>query len=190
MAIKRRTMAEMLGEKTAEQCKKAETVSPGQVILGVDPGTNVMGYAVVKVCSGGRLAVLEVDVLRLSKIEDRYERLGAIFNHISQIVVKYKPSEAAFEAPFYGQNVQSMLKLGRAQGVAMAAALTQGVRVYEYAPTRVKQAITGRGAASKEQVADLLSRILDAGELTNKELDATDALSVAVCHYFAMDNRI
>lgn len=186
MAIVRRNMAEVIA--TREQVTAQAACSLGKVIMGVDPGTNVLGYAVIEVIENGKVKVLVAGVLKLGRYEDKYQKLRQIFERLSAIVTQYKPDEMALEAPFYGENVQSMLKLGRAQGVAMVAALTQDIPVFEYAPTRVKQAITGRGAASKEQVAALLANILEIKDLT-KELDATDALSVAVCHHFTTERQ-
>ncbi|MEG0656642.1 MAG: crossover junction endodeoxyribonuclease RuvC, partial [Mucinivorans sp.] len=124
----------------------------GRVVLGIDPGTNFMGYGVIKIENGKPHLVVH-GVIRLNKFSDPYQKLGHIFERVSGIITSYHPSEVALEAPFYGTNVQSMLKLGRAQGVAMAAALARGIDVFEYAPTKVKQAISGVGRASKEQVA-------------------------------------
>lgn len=186
MAIIRRNISEVIASR--EQVTAQAACSVGKVIMGIDPGTNVLGYAVIKVIKGGKVEVLVTGVLKLGRYEDKYQKLRQIFDRLSAIVAQYKPDEMALEAPFYGENVQSMLKLGRAQGVAMVAALTQDVPVFEYAPTRVKQAITGRGAASKEQVASLLSNILEISDLP-KELDATDALSVALCHHFSTERQ-
>lgn len=150
-------------------------------ILGVDPGTNVLGYAVIEV-SSKTLKVLNFGVFRLEKYEDHHEKLKEIFLQLQEIIETYLPSQLAIEAPFYGKNVQSMLKLGRAQGVAMAAAMTMGLEIQEYAPKKIKQSITGNGNASKEQVAAMLESILKI-KITSKFLDATDALGVAVCHF-------
>lgn len=150
-------------------------------ILGVDPGTNILGYAVLEV-SGRQLKVLSFGVFHLEKYEDHHEKLKEIFLQLQEIIESYLPSQLAIEAPFYGKNVQSMLKLGRAQGVAMAAAMTMGLDIQEYAPKKIKQSITGNGNASKEQVAAMLENILKI-KITSKHLDATDALGVAVCHF-------
>ncbi|MEG1897968.1 MAG: crossover junction endodeoxyribonuclease RuvC [Mucinivorans sp.] len=155
----------------------------GRVILGIDPGTNFMGYGVISI-AGGEPHLVVHGVIHLNKFKDPYQKLGHIFERVSGIISAYSPDEVALEAPFYGTNVQSMLKLGRAQGVAMAAALARGIDVFEYAPTKVKQAISGAGRASKEQVAGVVCRLLGV-ELSTEKLDATDALAVAVCHYFA-----
>ncbi len=150
-------------------------------ILGVDPGTNILGYAVLEV-SGRDLKVLNFGVFHLQKYEEHHEKLKEIFLQLQEIIETYLPNQLAIEAPFYGKNVQSMLKLGRAQGVAMAAAMTMGLDIQEYAPKKIKQSITGNGNASKEQVAAMLESILKI-KISSKHLDATDALGVAVCHY-------
>ncbi|MGB4959417.1 MAG: crossover junction endodeoxyribonuclease RuvC [Saprospiraceae bacterium] len=150
-------------------------------ILGVDPGTNVLGYAVLDV-QGKILKVITFGVFHLVKFEDHHEKLKEIFLQLQEIIETYLPDQLAIEAPFYGKNVQSMLKLGRAQGVAMAAAMTMGLEIQEYAPKKIKQSITGNGNASKEQVAAMLESILKI-KITSKHLDATDALGVAVCHF-------
>lgn len=154
-----------------------------KVILGIDPGTNVMGYGVIKT-NGKKAEMVALGVIDLRKYSDHYLKLGHIFERITGIIDSYLPDEMAIEAPFFGKNVQSMLKLGRAQGVAMAAAIQRQVPITEYAPMKIKMAITGVGTASKEQVADMLRRIL---HLDNKDmskyLDATDALGAAYCHF-------
>lgn len=153
-----------------------------KIIIGIDPGTTVMGYGVIKV-TGKTPEVLALGVLELKKYNDHYLKLRKIFDRISQLVDTYHPDEMAIEAPFFGKNVQSMLKLGRAQGVAMAAALNRNIPIFEYAPLRIKQAITGNGAATKEQVATMLKHMLQFNEIP-KFLDATDALAAAMCHHF------
>lgn len=157
-----------------------------RVILGIDPGTNIMGYSVLRV-AGRNPEVLAIGVIDLRKAKDPYSKLGYIFERVSGIIEAYLPDCLAIEAPFFGKNVQSMLKLGRAQGVAIAAAMSRQVAITEYAPTKIKMAITGNGNASKEQVADMLRRILhlDAKEIGDF-LDATDALAAAYCHHLQM----
>lgn len=157
-------------------------MKPDRIILGIDPGTNIMGYGVV-VINGRSLIMLAMGVLKLSKYEDHLERLRLIYNRVNGLITEYQVDELAVEAPFFGKNVQSMLKLGRAQGVVMAAALAKALPVIEYSPRKVKQSITGKGSASKEQVAAMLTRLLNLTE-DPESLDATDALAVAVCHYF------
>ena len=155
-----------------------------KVIIGIDPGTNVMGYGVLGILRG-KPSVVAMGVLRLNRMEDHYMRLHRIHERVLGLVEQYLPDEFAIEAPFFGKNVQSMLKLGRAQGVAMAAALSRDVPIAEYEPRKVKMAITGNGAASKEQVQEMLVRILTIPrENLLPELDATDALGVALCHFY------
>ncbi len=153
-----------------------------RIILGVDPGTNVMGYGLIAV-KGNQLTLIQFGVIHLSKYTDHAIKLSKIFERISLLIEEYHPDEMAIEAPFFGANVQSMLKLGRAQGVAIAAAISKQVPIFEYAPKKIKQSVTGSGTASKEQVAAMLSKLLLFKEIP-KLLDATDALGVAVCHYF------
>jgi len=153
-----------------------------RIILGIDPGTNVMGYGLIAV-KGNQLTLIQFGVIHLSKYADHALKLSKIFERITSIIEEYKPDEMAIEAPFFGENVQSMLKLGRAQGVAIAAAISRQVPIFEYAPKKIKQSVTGNGNASKEQVASMLSKLLSFQEIP-KLLDATDALGVAVCHYF------
>lgn len=157
-----------------------------RIILGIDPGTSVMGYGLIEI-NGKKPKLITLGVLELSKYSDHYLKLRKIFERVVGLIDAYHPDELAIEAPFYGKNVQSMLKLGRAQGVAMAAALSRSLPVFEYAPLRIKQAITGRGNASKEQVALFLKQYLQINELPNY-LDATDGLAAAVCHFFQMQN--
>lgn len=155
-----------------------------KIILGIDPGTNVLGYGLIKV-EGKKLSVIEIGAIEMQKLNDPYVKLQKICKTLTEIVEKYCPDEMALEAPFYGKNVQSMLKLGRAQGVAMAVGLARDIVIHEYAPRKIKLAITGTGAASKEQVAAFLSKMIPF-EDNQKYLDATDALAVAVCHYFQL----
>jgi crossover junction endodeoxyribonuclease RuvC len=155
-----------------------------KVILGIDPGTNVMGYGLIHI-TGKKLSLLHLGVLNMNKIDNHGMKLKMIFDCVLSLIETYHPDEVAAEAPFFGKNVQSMLKLGRAQGVAMAAALYKNLPVFEYSPRTIKQSITGKGAASKEQVSEMLQRLLNAPpEALPKELDATDGLAAAVCHYF------
>lgn len=155
-----------------------------RIILGIDPGTNVMGYGILGV-KGKKPEMIAMGVVKLSKFETHYLRLARIYSRVIQIVEQYTPDEMAIEAPFFGKNVQSMLKLGRAQGVAMAAALSRDVPITEYEPRKIKMAITGNGASSKEQVQEMLRRILEIPrESLLKELDATDALAAALCHHY------
>lgn len=153
-----------------------------KIILGVDPGTSVMGYGLI-VVKGPQLGLIQYGVIHLTKYQNHEIKLGKIFERVLGLIDEYHPDEVALEAPFYGKNIQSMLKLGRAQGVAMAAALYREIPITEYAPKKVKQSVTGNGNASKEQVAAMLKTLLNFKE-DPKLLDATDALGVAVCHHF------
>jgi crossover junction endodeoxyribonuclease RuvC len=153
-----------------------------KIILGLDPGTNVMGYGLIMIRKP-EIQVIQFGVIQLSKYTGHELRLKKIFERVISLIDEYHPDEVALEAPFFGKNVQSMLKLGRAQGVAMSAALSREIPIVEYAPKKVKQSVTGNGNASKEQVAKMLMSLFNIKELP-KLLDATDALAVAVCHHF------
>ena len=157
-----------------------------KIILGIDPGTNLMGYGLLKV-KDGKAQMMTMGVIDLRKFADGYLKLGHIFERVTGIIDGYLPDELAIEAPFFGKNVQSMLKLGRAQGVAIAAAIHHGVPIHEYAPMKIKMALTGNGNASKEQVAGMLQRFLKIDEdKMPKKLDATDALGIAYCHFLQL----
>ena len=151
-------------------------------IMGIDPGTNRMGYGVLEV-KGSSVSCIAMGDIELGRLPDAYAKLHHIFERVSGLIEAYAPDEVALESPFFGENVQSMLKLGRAQGVARAAALHREVPVFEYAPRRIKQSVTGVGGAAKEQVASMLKSMLGV-EYNPKRLDATDGLAVALCHYF------
>lgn len=157
-----------------------------KIILGIDPGTNILGYGVLKV-TGVKPTVMTLGIVDLRKCNDPYLKLKHIYQRVQGVITSYLPDELAIEAPFFGKNVQSMLKLGRAQGVAIVAALCRDIPVTEYAPMKIKMAITGNGGASKEQVADMLKRML---HIPPSEMgpfmDATDALAAAYCHYLQM----
>lgn len=168
--------------------KKPDRPAGTKIIMGIDPGTNYTGYGVLEV-RGNAPKCLVLGYIQLIKLTDPYEKLRRIFERVGALVDEYGPDEVALESPFFGENVQSMLKLGRAQGVAMAAALTRGIPVFEYAPRRIKQSITGNGAASKEQVATMLQKMLNV-EYSLKKLDATDGLAVALCHHFECSSVI
>lgn len=161
---------------------KVKILKHSKRILGIDPGTLFLGYACVDT-DGQSCIVRELGILRLSRFDDHYERLSLIFKKVNGLCQSYKPDQVAVESPFFGKNVQSMLKLGRAQGVAIAAAMQSEVPVTEYTPTKIKIAITGNGKASKEQVAATLQQILQF-DLSKHSADATDALAVAVCQAF------
>ncbi|UYZ60721.1 crossover junction endodeoxyribonuclease RuvC [Hymenobacter latericus] len=163
-----------------------------KIIMGIDPGTQIMGYAVIEV-TGQRVQVLRYDVINLKAFGSNHAvKLKKIFDRMIQLIEEYLPDELAIEAPFYGANVQSMLKLGRAQGVAIAACLSRDIPFVEYAPTKVKQSVTGSGAASKEQVAHMLRQTLTLPPMEEapKLLDATDALAVALCHHYQKGNNV
>ena len=156
---------------------------PAQIILGIDPGTVIMGYGII-VVRENTVKLVEMDVLRLGSKRDVYERLEMIHRTVAGIIDRHKPNLFAIEAPFFGKNIQSMLKLGRAQGVAIAAAMQAGVPVAEYSPRKIKQSVTGNGNADKEQVWKMLQQILSLQEAATPYFDASDALAVAVCHHF------
>tara|TARA_R110002124_G_scaffold120895_6_gene278959 strand:- start:18210 stop:18764 length:555 start_codon:yes stop_codon:yes gene_type:complete len=153
-----------------------------KIILGIDPGTTIMGFGLIKVV-GKKVEFLQLNELQLSKYDDHYVRLKHIFERTIELIDTFHPDEIAIEAPFFGKNVQSMLKLGRAQGVAMAAGLSRQVPITEYSPKKIKMAITGNGNASKEQVAKMLQNLLTLKTLP-KNLDSTDGLAAAVCHFY------
>lgn len=155
-----------------------------RIIIGIDPGTNIMGYGILGIY-GSKPQMIAMGLIELTKLGDHYLRLARIYERVLMLVEQYCPDEMAIEAPFFGKNVQSMLKLGRAQGVAMAAALARQVPITEYEPRKIKQAITGNGAAAKEQVCEMLVRILNIPrESLLPKLDATDALAAALCHFY------
>ena len=153
-----------------------------KIILGIDPGTTIMGFGLIKV-KGKNMEFLQLNELQLKKYSDHYIKLKLIFERTIELIDNFKPDEIAIEAPFFGKNVQSMLKLGRGQGVAMAAGLSREIPITEYSPKKIKMAITGNGNASKEQVAKMLQSLLNLKELP-KNLDSTDGLAAAVCHFY------
>jgi crossover junction endodeoxyribonuclease RuvC len=162
-------------------------VAKEKIILGIDPGTNVMGFGILSI-SNNKLSTLGLGAVHI-KEKDYGLKLKIIFERTTSLISQFQPDELAIEAPFYGKNVQSMLKLGRAQGVAMAAALMRDIPIAEYSPRKIKQSITGNGAASKEQVASMLKTLVNL-ETLPKDLDATDGLAVAICHYFQSTSKI
>ncbi len=162
-----------------------QNLKEGKIILGIDPGTSIMGYGIIR-GDKQKPELLTLGVIELNKFKDHYVRIKRIFERTIQLIDQYHPDELAIEAPFYGKNVQSMLKLGRAQGAAISAALYRDMPIFEYAPRKIKMAITGQGNASKEQVAGILKSILTIDELP-KNLDATDGLAAAVCHFYQRD---
>jgi len=150
-------------------------------LLGIDPGTNQLGFAILEI-SGKKIKLIKMDTLRMHMLADHKEKLAHIFNMLSRIIDQYQPKVMAIEAPFFGKNVQSMLKLGRAQGVAIAAGMTKHLEIHEYSPKKIKVAVTGNGNAAKEQVAAMIDNIL--GKQIQQTFDATDAAAVALCHYY------
>lgn len=159
-----------------------------KIILGIDPGTTVMGYGLIKI-TNSNVVPITLGVIELHKFKDHYIKLQNIYRRVQGIVDEFNPDEMALEAPFFGKNVQSMLKLGRAQGVAMAAGLSRDIPIFEYAPRKVKMSITSNGSASKEQVARMLEKLLNC-KLEEQLLDATDALGVALCHHYQSSNKL
>ncbi|MCF6168525.1 crossover junction endodeoxyribonuclease RuvC [Lutibacter sp.] len=157
-------------------------MSSEKIILGIDPGTTIMGFGLIRVVNK-KMELMQLNELSLQKYSDHYVKLKLIFERTIHLIETYHPDEIAIEAPFFGKNVQSMLKLGRAQGVAMAAGLSREVPITEYSPKKIKMAITGNGNASKEQVAKMLQNLFKIKELP-KNLDATDGLAAAVCHFY------
>lgn len=161
---------------------------PQRIIMGIDPGTNILGYGVILV-EKRAVSYVDMGVLDLRKEKDHFIKLNRIFEEVGKLMETYTPDDLAIEAPFYGKNPQVMLKLGRAQGAAIAAALHRQIPVFEYAPRKVKMAITGRGEASKEQVSMMMSKTLKT-ELAPKFFDATDALAIAMCHFYQLSNPL
>ena len=159
-----------------------------KTILGIDPGTNILGYGIIRVDSRGPHYV-DMGIFDLRKIKDPFEKLANIFAGVGELLDEHKPDELAVESPFYGKNAQVVLKLGRAQGAAITAAIMRGISVAEYAPRKAKIAICGNGAASKEQVSLMIQKTLKV-ELDPKYLDATDALAIALCHHYQMSNPL
>ncbi len=159
-----------------------QTEATEKVIIGVDPGTQIMGYGVISV-KGQQITLVQYGVIHLSKYTTHELKLKKIFERITQLLTEYVPDEMAIEDPFYGKNPQSMLKLGRAQGVAMAAALARDIPIVEYSPKKVKQSVTGSGNATKEQVAYMLEKILKM-DLSKEFMDATDGIAIAICHHY------
>ena len=174
-----RNFAELINSLFYSSLKKN---AKERIILGIDPGTSITGYGLIKI-SGINPELLSIGSIDLSKFDDHYLKIKHIFDRTIGLIDEYHPDELAIEAPFYGKNVQSMLKLGRAQGAAISAALSRSVPIFEYAPRKIKMSITGRGSASKEQVAAMLMRILNFSKIEIK-LDATDGLAAALCHFY------
>ena len=159
-----------------------------KIIIGIDPGTTISGYGVIG-CDKNNMDLIAMGIIDLRKEINHSMKLQAIYDQITKLMVRFLPDEFAIEAPFYGKNPQSMLKLGRAQGVAIAAALNRQIPIFEYAPRRIKQSVTGSGSASKEQVAGMVKSLLKLETLHSK-LDATDAVAIAICHHFVNSSSI
>lgn len=165
-----------------------EGTNPQRIIMGIDPGTNILGYGVILVDKKS-VHFVDMGVIDLRKEKDHFIKLSRIFKEVGELMDKYAPDDLAIEAPFYGKNPQVMLKLGRAQGAAIAAALHREIPVFEYSPRKVKMAITGKGAASKEQVCTMLEKTMDV-KLKIQFLDASDALAIAMCHFYQLTNPL
>ncbi len=161
-----------------------------KIILGIDPGTNILGYGIIRGSGKNDMKLIVLGVIELGKFGDHYLKLKTIYERIQMLVDQYLPDEVAIEAPFFGKNVQSMLKLGRAQGVAMAAVLSRSIPIFEYAPRKIKQSITGSGSASKEQVAIMLKTLLKEKDFSQDYFDATDGLAAAVCHFYQQSSTL
>jgi len=159
-----------------------------KIILGIDPGTRILGFGVIRVLDR-KVEYLHMGVVNLKGTKDHFVTLRTIYEEVTKIIEKYNPDELAVEAPFYGKNVQVMLKLGRAQGAAIAAAIRRDIPIFEYAPRSIKLAVTGKGAASKEQVAMMAQRLLGI-DIAQEYLDATDALAIALCHHYHVSNPV
>lgn len=175
-------------QRCSVHTQASTALTKSKTILGIDPGTNILGYGVICIDSKGPHYV-DMGVFDLRKIKDPFEKLANIFAGVSELLEVHKPDELAVESPFYGKNAQVILKLGRAQGAALTAAVMKGIPVAEYAPRKAKIAICGNGAASKEQVAMMIQKTLKV-ELDPKFLDATDALAIALCHHYQLSNPL
>ena len=159
-----------------------------KIILGLDPGTNIMGFGLIEI-QNENIKLIQYGVINLKKYKDHTEKLEMIFENVNKLIKDYNPNEISIEAPFFGKNVQSMLKLGRAQGVAMVAGKINGIEISEYAPRKIKKSVTGNGNASKEQLSEIIKKTLNINENINKKLDASDALGAALCHYYQKSNN-
>ena len=181
----------MLGSKVRRKMATSNlTENKEKIILGIDPGTNILGYGIIAGRGKNNMRLIVLGVIELGKYGDHYLKLKTIYERVQMLVDQYLPDEVAIEAPFFGKNVQSMLKLGRAQGVAMAAVLSRSIPIFEYAPRKIKQSITGAGSASKEQVAEMLKTILKEKEFSQDYFDATDGLAAAVCHFYQQSSTL
>tara|TARA_Y100000768_G_scaffold365357_1_gene326582 strand:- start:718 stop:1266 length:549 start_codon:yes stop_codon:yes gene_type:complete len=163
-------------------------MSDNKIILGLDPGTNIMGFGLIE-SQNDNLKLIQYGIINLKKYEDHIEKLQVIFENVNKLIKDFNPDEISIESPFFGKNVQSMLKLGRAQGVAMVAGKINGIKISEYAPRKIKKSVTGNGNASKEQLSDIIKKTLNIKERIDKKLDASDALGAALCHYYQKSNN-
>ena len=166
-----------------------ESGTPQRIIMGIDPGTNLLGYGVILV-DRKRVHYVDMGVLDLRREKNHFTKLSRIFEEVGALIERYRPDDLAIEAPFFGKNVQAMLKLGRAQGAAIAAALHRQIPVFEYEPRKAKMAVTGNGAASKEQVRMVVGKTLRIDEMESRFLDASDALAIALCHFYQLSNPL
>lgn len=164
-------------------------MAQARTILGIDPGTNILGFGVIRIGETGKPEYVDCGVLDLRKIPDPYSRLANIFDSIAELCDRYRPEDIALESPFLDKNAQVIFKLGRAQGAAMIAGIRSGAQIYEYAPRKAKVAICGNGAASKQQVASMVCKTLGM-DIENRYLDATDALAIAICHYYQLTSPL
>ena len=159
-----------------------------KIILGLDPGTNIMGFGLIEI-QNDNIKLIQYGIINLKKYQDHSEKLQMIFENVNNLIRDYNPSAISIESPFFGKNVQSMLKLGRAQGVAMVAGKINGIKISEYAPRKIKKSVTGNGNASKEQLSEIIKKTLNIKDQINKKLDASDALGAALCHYYQKSNN-
>ena len=159
-----------------------------KIILGLDPGTNIMGFGLIEI-QNDNIKLIQYGIINLKKYQDHSEKLQMIFENVNNLIRDYNPGAISIESPFFGKNVQSMLKLGRAQGVAMVAGKINGIKISEYAPRKIKKSVTGNGNASKEQLSEIIKKTLNIKDQINKKLDASDALGAALCHYYQKSNN-
>ncbi len=159
-----------------------------KIILGLDPGTNIMGFGLIEI-QNDNIKLIQYGIINLKKYQDHSEKLQIIFENVNNLIRDYNPDDISIESPFFGKNVQSMLKLGRAQGVAMVAGKINGIKISEYAPRKIKKSVTGNGNASKEQLSEIIKKTLNIKDQINKKLDASDALGAALCHYYQKSNN-
>ena len=163
-------------------------MAPSKIILGLDPGTNLMGFGIIK-SNNTSIELIQYGVIKMNKEKDHHKKLKTIFKTVNDLIKEFKPHEISIEAPFYGKNVQSMLKLGRAQGAAIIAGEMNKINIFEYAPKKIKQSVTGNGNASKEQLSEMVKNIIGINKLEKNKFDATDALGAAICHLYQKSNN-